>query len=389
MAEEKDSFVPLATSGANDSFVPTSVPQNPAVAQAANAIQPQMLRHFLPFLLGGAGGFVPGPVGIHLSTLGGAVGRQMNGEPQSPSIPLPTGAGYPPAAIFSPEALAAGGEQGALTAAGLGLGRGATLLGESLYRGALRPSAALIAKNPNVVRDMMNLRIPLGNRVASGAMADKALSEATARSGALLDAAEQAGKTVSTLPALKAGQELINKVARSGLKTNERVALLQKQMRIFMRDNANDLTPNQANDLIVALQEDLQPVFAAAKKGDYVKGGSRLVAKFQQRIEGAMRQGLRDAVPGIEQAKRATLSAQSAKMGAAHAASNAERGVVARLPLVPTMGQALIPHEIRSIPVASRLGLAVDSPLLRLLLGQVPRGAAAAFTPPDTTNQQP
>jgi hypothetical protein len=292
----------------------------------------------------------------------------------------------PLASIIPQEVLAEGGKQGALSATGGRAARVVGGVGKAAYRGALRPTVEMLRKFPNMVDDMMKIGVPLGS--GGEAVAGKKLGEAVARKGVVLDEAEVAGAMVPTSGAKKMAQEVIAKARRSGLKVHERVKVLETEMAGFVRDNAANLTPNQANDLIQALQEEIDDVFAAKAKGTLIKGGQKIVTKLYAQLERGMREALRESVPKVKAANRAVQAAGAAKMGAAHAMGNAGKGVPARVPLVPTMGRSVIPDELRMIELWSRLGLGMNHPALQAILRQAPRGAAAAFgsgtMPPDT-----
>jgi hypothetical protein len=244
----------------------------------------------------------------------------------------------------------------------------------------------MMRRFPTMVDDMMRQRVPLG--AAGEPVAGRNLGEAVARQGVVLDAAEQAGAQVPTGPAVASARQLIERVRGSGLKVNQRVRLLEKELDTFIDDNAPNLTPNQANDLVKALQEEVEAVFAAGQKGTFIKGGQRLVTKMQARIESEMRKALRQSVPGIEKAKRATQAAMAAKEGVAHSKVNIAKGVPARIPMVPTAVRAFLPDELRGIELWSRLGLGMNDPRLLALLRQSPRAGFMPFDsatmPPDT-----
>lgn len=323
-------------------------------------------------------GFLPGPWGIGLSGLfgaGGEAARQnlMGEEPD----PMKMGQ--------------IGAREAALTTAGMGLGRGASALGAAAYRGALRPSAPLVERFPNVLQDMMELGLMLKPGVKE--KAGRIASEAAERQRVILDAAEQAGTTVPQGPTSAIVGKFRAKVQNSRLRAHEKLKAVDDEIEAFFRDNPGDWTPNEADKLVRELQAELTPAFKAEAQGTHLADiPSRQVTRLYEVIERSVKKSLRKAVPGIQKAKQDTQRGLSAKAGAALAENNMKRGVPARVPALPSQVQGFVPGFLRSPAAWSAAGLALNNPILAALLGQTPRGInELLFTSgqPDTMQTEP
>ena len=330
----------------------------------------------LPGLGGFLGGLMPGPWGVGLAGLGGGAGelarQSVMGEPADMG-----------------QVGIQGGKQAALGAAGLGLGSLGGMVARQAYRGALQPTAPLLERFPNVVEQMMKLGIPL--KVGGREVAEKKLGEAIAKKDILKDTAELAGNTVPRAPIEAAIARMRAHAASGRLRVNEKLKAIDDEIDAFFRDNPNKAwTPNEADRLVMDLQAELGPIFAAQKKGTYVPdAAAKASLKLQQVIEKAVTKGLRTAVPGIRKAKADVAAGMAAREGATLAEKNIRKGVPARVPFIPTMVQALVPREARTIPMQSMLALGLNSPLVAALLGQVPRGLnEMLMTPPVEPDQQ-
>lgn len=343
---------------------------------APKPTRPNAIVRNLPDILGGVGGLVPGPTGAALGGVGGGLGKgiQMAITGEQP-IPGAMMVGHPLTGLLPQQVMQEMAKQTGLGLVGAGAGKVVGRVGKSFYEGALRPTKNLVTRFPTIVDDMIRQRIPLG--AAGVPKADKALSEAVARSGVVLDAAEQAGAQVPLAPGIKAAREAIAKVQRSGLHTHKRVKMLEKELDTIISENAANMTPNQANDFVMALQEEIEPLFVSRATGVPITGGPRLLMKMHGRIEGAMRKALRDAVPGLEKAKRSTQAAKAAVAGARHSELNQLKGTPAKIPFIPTWVRGAIPDELRGVEPVSRLGLGLSDPTLAAFLRQSPRVAAA------------
>ena len=376
--------------------VPPRVVGNP-VADALKA----RLTGALPALGAAPGGFVPGPLGWAISAAGGMAGKgaqmAMTGDRPGPSMSFldalaARGPGFL-GAMLPPQVVEEGAKQAALGVTGGAVAAPVRGLGVAAYRGALRPTASLVQKFPNVVRQMMKAKVPLGGvgEKSGEAVAGKKLGEAIARRGVVLDKAEMGGAVVGTDEALQQARALIAEVGRSGFKTNQRVKILEKELGNIMDDVAPNLSPNEAQRLLKSLQDEVDAVFAAKAQGTYIKGGRRLVTKLHARLESGLRKSLRAAVPGLQSSNEAIQAASVAQAGTALARRNINKGVPARVPLVPTAVRAMMPDELRSIELWSRLGLGMADPATLALLRQSPRAAEMLFnsgTLPDSLSDE-
>lgn len=348
----------------------------------------------LPNILGGIGSLVPGPWGYGLAAAGGGVGeagREMiQGQP------------------LDPRAIAgAGAAQGGLSLAGGLAAKPVMSLAKATMRGALRASGAerLMGRFPDVVETMLKERVPGGQPTrrtfglpggrTGEEVATAKLGEATALRDAMLDRAEQAGKVVNRAGALKYVERLIAKTAKSRIKNPEKMAVLNQEMEMFLRDNPQlQWTPNEAKALLKSAQEEAAAAFETrATETGALRGSSNLVKKFYEELSRGTRKELHRAVPKMggktfTQAETRVQSLIGAKQGARRIERLTRKGAPAQVPLLPAWAQGLIPAAVRSPNAFSRMALFMSDPTLLQIVRQQPRLAAALLfsepAPPDT-----
>ena len=209
---------------------------------------------------GMAGGFAGGskasPVGIALAGLGGAAGQGVSEVIESAKDPIrKVESGWD--ALKQANApilrmMRAGAEQAGLEGLGRGVSGVLSAGARRLYGGLLKPKDALLAKSPNVVDDLMKDRRLItegGKRAIAGEM-----REVGAEKGAILAAADAAGKTVDPQSIVRSLDTVLDDVMESAPFPSKDVKTLAGIEKTFTKNNRTPMTLTRADKLKTALQ---------------------------------------------------------------------------------------------------------------------------------------
>lgn len=268
-----------------------------------------MIGGALGGLVGGAGGTVGGfGVGGVPGAVGGATVGGAGGEGIRQAINALRGKG----ALLTPGAAAKGiatqgAVQGGTEALGAGVGRLLTGTAKALYRGALRPSAAIRAKTPDVVERGLADRIVVGpkgarDKALEGVRASKAEADA-------LVAGQQGAPPITRQEAslgLKPEMDANARRIRAGL-PDQGKAILKREQSL-----PQSATVQEAHEIARTLNDVADPAFRAANRGG-------APASIKDRMNRALAQtysgAVKDRVPGLAEVNKTTMD----RMGLARA----------------------------------------------------------------------
>lgn len=320
---------------------------------------------------GGVGGFigglVPGPLSIPAAAAGGALGETV-GQLIDREPGFSTG-----------EVGKASLREGAFATAGLGLGMGASAVGKLAMKRALRPTEAMIENFPRLVPEAIKRGIVVSQKGVGKAW-ESARTASAALHKTLVDAG-RAGTRFSTQDLTQNNpyvDELLEELRVAGKPDEMRKVM--KLQRMFESQHNPDLLPTQLKRIKLVLQRRSRPVMRAIEKG-LTPARANVSARFDHAVARYAREQLESIAPEV--------AAQEAEtQGALTTARAAQRGLHS-----PTHGSA--PHTMAydvyrgrpgvlaaGLPLSpellSRTALALNNPILQLLLQQVPRGGAAA-----------
>lgn len=129
---------------------------------------PLSRRSELPSLLATPGGFVPGPIGVGLSALGGMAGRGLQGGEMGPTLPIGAVASSPLASLIPLEVWMEGIRQGALGGGGALLGGASRRLAKPFMSIALRPKLKMGKMEPGLIENALEQGATVSGNIVGG-----------------------------------------------------------------------------------------------------------------------------------------------------------------------------------------------------------------------------
>lgn len=291
--------------------------------------------------------------------------------------------------------------QGAFGAAGEALGAVGQGAGRALIRTGL---PAKLAESGRVVGEMVKERLPIGgieqlNKIpvvgrAIGRGADFAKEhwlKRVAERNAVNAAAGAAGARIPRKAAEDAIKNLIKETS-SEMGDDSEVKYLKMKLKSWRARKLDMLPPSEVQPIITRFDAKSKPVFAAIARGENVPtAGMQARAAYQRDVANALRDAMRQNVPGHEAASAALGTASATKT----AIQKAEHGGIKSLgsrfatgAALTAAGEKLAGNEpnhrmgmdsivggalLASPALLSRGGLLLTDPYVQSILRQTPR----------------
>jgi hypothetical protein len=264
-------------------------------------------------LAGGVGGSVFGMgVGAVPGAIGGAAVGGAGGEGLRQSINAMRGKG----ALLTPGAALAGigtegAIQGAAEGAGIGVGKLLTSVAKQAYRGALRPSAAIRSKAPDVVERGLADRAFVGSRSAK----EKAFAGVKA-SKAEADAAVAAQSGASPITSRETRQALLPEVDRAKREVAAGLPDVRRAIAERAKTIPKSATLQEGHAIARTLNDAADPAFKAANRGG---APVSLEHRLNKDLATAYSGAVKARVPGLAAINKTTAD----RMGLARALKDA------------------------------------------------------------------